>query len=103
MTNRNAQRLTPNALCALSVATLSLCGCHGDDSDGYKTWAAAPKLYSPGTDSGNAYDAYAQAAARAEQDGAKYLGRVSFFPGQRKEVEDRISGSVKAVTEAERK
>ncbi len=99
MTTAHASRLRPNAIWPFFFAFF-LCGCHGGESDDYKTWAPPVKIYSPRADSNDAFDAYALAATGAEDEGAKYLGRVSFFPGQRKEVEDKIAQRVKAVMAA---
>jgi hypothetical protein len=83
-----------------SALCLCLSGCHSAAEPKYTTWAHEPKEFVPRQNSKNAFDTYAQAALDVEQSAKSYLERVSFFPGQRLAVQDKIKLSVSSVAKA---
>lgn len=78
------------ALSILLVPMLVGTGCRRDAPVRYETWATPAPSYTPVRESGNAFDAYALAAVRVENEGSKHLDRVSFYPDQRAQA--RIVG-----------
>jgi len=88
---------------AIAFALMSVLGCHSGDSEVYPTWATEPRAYVPNSNSLNAFDTYAMAAEEVEVKAAASLGRVSFFPGQKHEVEAEIKDYVRMVVTATRR
>lgn len=84
----------------LACYVFVLAGCHTGGPADYPVWAPEPKPYAPNGTSQNAFDAYALAAEDAEAKGGSNLGRVSFFPGQKKVAADAIQDAVKKVVSA---
>jgi hypothetical protein len=72
-------------------------GCGRKDATNYQTWANDPPPVTLDSSSSKSFDLYRSAALEAEQQGAKYLNRVSFFPGQRKAAADLVEGPLRKV------
>jgi hypothetical protein len=82
------------------VLAMGLIGCGRKPAPTLNAWASAPRTYVPVPNSSNAFDTYALAAIEAEQLAAKYLDRVSFTPGHKKQISESISKPFEQVIAA---
>lgn len=82
------------------MAALLLVGCGKKPEPAFTTWAKEPEPYAPSASSGNAFDTYVIAGQQVESTAAKYLDRVSFYPGQQAAATNLIAGQFKDVVNA---
>ena len=81
-----------------AVALWTALGCGPKAPPDYTKWAEDPPPVT--LDSSRAFDMYRSAALEAEQKGAKYLTRVSYFPGQKLAAAKLVEEPFKKVIRA---
>lgn len=84
----------------LSCLATLLCGCSSSTPPPYPTYYEPETAYVPQKGTSNAFDAYALAALEAETSGKEYLTRVSFTPGMKASVIEKLSAPLSEVMKA---
>jgi hypothetical protein len=81
---------------SLAALGMVFSGCRAPAPAPYPTWSVAAANPSPDP----TFDLYVQAAKEAETKGAKYLGRVYFYPDQRKAAAEMVAEPFRKVIQA---